>query len=121
MPRRACVRLQRVTESRNPQPRPVSQRISRSGPFPSPRKGRLSRNSSWKQRVPELRPHPLAVLELRAWARAYLWSVGEFGLHEAVDVLQRDAVYEGLIIKSGQDAVQAILRDAFHRFRECAV
>jgi hypothetical protein len=35
-------------------------------------------------------PPPLVVLELRAWARAYLWSIGELTLHEAQDVLQHE-------------------------------
>lgn len=69
------------------------------------------------QRVSHLQPDLVAVLELRAWARAYLWSVCEFGLHEAVDQLQADAAFEGLLDAIGQNAVQAILRDAFHQFR----
>ena len=60
---------------------------------------------------------PLAVFVARAEARAMLWAVGEFTLAEAVDVLQRAAERDGLVIKLGQERVQAIMRDAFHKFR----
>jgi hypothetical protein len=59
-------------------------------------------------------PAALAVLELRAWARAYLWSLGELELHEAVDVLQHDAERDGL----DPDTTQTILADAFAPYRE---
>lgn len=49
----------------------------------------------------------------RAWACAYLWAVGEYNLHEAVDVLQHDAECNNLFDRIGQDAVQKILSDAF--------
>ena len=52
----------------------------------------------------------------RAEARAYLWSINGFELAEAVDVLQRDAERDDLIKRIGQDAVQAILADAFRPF-----
>jgi hypothetical protein len=65
-------------------------------------------------------PSPREVLELRAWARAYLYSIGELTLHEAVDVLQRDAQRDGLIAELGRDAVQQILADAFGPYREGA-
>ena len=65
-------------------------------------------------------PAPRDVLELRAWARAYLYSIGELRLHEAVDVLQRDAQRDGLVAELGQDAVQQILADAFRPHRELA-
>ena len=54
----------------------------------------------------------------RAAARAYLWSVGEYELREAIDVLQHDAERDGLIDRIGQDAVQAILAQAFQPYRE---
>ena len=63
------------------------------------------------------KPSPLDVLELRAWARAYLYSIGELTLHQAVDVLQRDAQRDGLVAEIGQDAVQQILADAFGPYR----
>jgi hypothetical protein len=58
-------------------------------------------------------PSPRDVLELRAWARAYLYSIGEFSLHEAVDILQRDAQRDGVVRLIGQNAVQQIIADAF--------
>jgi hypothetical protein len=65
-------------------------------------------------------PAPIDVLELRAWARAYLWSIGELTRREAVDVLQHDAERDGLVEQIGQDGVQQILADAFAPFREAA-
>lgn len=56
----------------------------------------------------------------RASARAYLWAIGEYELSEAIDVLQAHAVRDGLIDQIGQDAVQAILADAFRPFWEVA-
>jgi hypothetical protein len=49
----------------------------------------------------------------RAEARAWLWSVGEITLHDAVDKLQADAVRDGLVDHIGQDTVQQIIADAF--------
>jgi len=63
---------------------------------------------------------PLDVLTLRASARAYLWSIGELTLHEARDVLQRDAERDGLVERIGQDGVQKILSDAFAPYREAS-
>jgi hypothetical protein len=65
----------------------------------------------------EIRIDPLAVFELRAWARAELYAACVYDLHEAVDVLQADAVSTGLVAGLGQDAVQRILADAFHEVR----
>jgi hypothetical protein len=65
-------------------------------------------------------PAPLDVLTLRAWARAYLWSIGELTLHEAGDVLWQDAEAAGLIELVGADGIQKILSDAFVPFREAA-
>ena len=62
----------------------------------------------------------LDVLTLRAWARAYLWSIGTLTLHEAGDVLQHDAERDGLVEEIGQDGVQKILSDAFAAYREAA-
>jgi hypothetical protein len=61
-------------------------------------------------------PEPISVLdcfELRCWARAYLFAACEFDLQTAVDVLQRDAVRDGLVDELGQDEVQAIMVEAF--------
>jgi hypothetical protein len=68
----------------------------------------------------ENRVDPIDVLELRAWARAYLWSIGELTRREAVDVLQHDAERDGLVDEIGQDGVQKILSAAFAPFREAA-
>jgi hypothetical protein len=65
----------------------------------------------------QIRIDPLAVFKARAEARAILWAACELDLHEAVDALQADAVSTGLVAGLGQDAVQAILCDAFHRVR----
>ena len=63
----------------------------------------------------QIRLDPLEVFVARAEARAMLWAACEFDLHEAVDVLQRDAERDGLVDELGQDAVQAILCRAFRR------
>jgi hypothetical protein len=70
--------------------------------------------------VPTRRVDPLDVLALRAWARAYLWSIGELTLHEARDVLQHDATRDGLVEQIGQDGVQKILSNAFAPYREAS-
>lgn len=59
----------------------------------------------------------LAVLELRSWARAYLFAVGELELADAVDTLQAFAVESGLVGRLGQDAVQMIIGCAFDEVR----
>jgi hypothetical protein len=66
-------------------------------------------------RQQQLRIAPLEVFRARAEARALLWQAGEFDLHEAVDVLQAAAVRDGLIDAIGQDAVQAIIAEAFRK------
>jgi hypothetical protein len=67
-----------------------------------------------------VRVDALKAFELRCWARATLWAAGEFDLHQAVDVLQRAAERDGLVEQLGQDAVQRLMRDAFHRVRDTA-
>jgi hypothetical protein len=63
-------------------------------------------------------PDPLAVFELRAWARAELYAACVFyDPPDAVDELQRNAERDGLVDGIGQDAVQRILADAFHGTR----
>jgi hypothetical protein len=57
------------------------------------------------------------LLRARAEARALLWQCGEFDLPTAVDALQAFAVETGMLDQIGQDAVQRILRDAFHSVR----
>jgi hypothetical protein len=63
---------------------------------------------------------PIEAFEARCDARAYLWSVGDLDLHDAVDQLQRDAERDGLVERVGQNAVQAIIADAFQSYRETA-
>jgi len=53
----------------------------------------------------------------RAESRAYLWSIGELSLREAVDVLQADAERDGLIEQIGQDQIQKILSECFASYR----
>jgi hypothetical protein len=53
------------------------------------------------------------IFAARCEARAILYAVGEFDLHEAVDVLQDAAARTGLVAALGQDAVQEILTAAF--------
>jgi hypothetical protein len=65
----------------------------------------------------QIRLDPLLAFKARAEARAILWAACEMDLHEAVDVLQADAVSTGLIDRPGQDAVQRILADAFGSVR----
>ena len=66
-----------------------------------------------------LQPHievVAAILEafwLRCWARACLVEHGMMFLQEAVDVLQDMAVSTGLVDLIGQDAIQAIMAEAF--------
>ena len=60
---------------------------------------------------------PLDAFIERVEARAYLWSIGELELHEAVDVLQADADRDGLIKRMGQDEIQKILNECFALYR----
>ena len=55
----------------------------------------------------------MAVLRARAQARAYLVTIGELSLTEAVDALQDYAITSGLVARIGQDAVQAIIAREF--------
>jgi hypothetical protein len=67
---------------------------------------------------PTTTPAPIDVLELRAWARAYLWAEDEIeNIPDAVDPLQTFAVESGLVAEIGQNAVQKILADAFGPYR----
>jgi hypothetical protein len=56
---------------------------------------------------------PVLVFTARAEARALLVATGELDLIDAVDALQAAAVASGLVHEIGQDAVQAIMADAF--------
>jgi hypothetical protein len=61
--------------------------------------------------------NPIDMLGARAEARAFLFAIGELELHQAVDVLQHDAVENGLVDQIGQDKVQDILAAAFAAVR----
>jgi hypothetical protein len=56
---------------------------------------------------------PVEVFRARCEALARLYACGEIDLHSAVDVLQDAAVKSGLIEMIGQDAVQAMMAEAF--------
>jgi hypothetical protein len=56
---------------------------------------------------------PLEVFIARCEARAHLVMTGDLELQEAVDGLQAGAIKLGLVEKLGQDAVQALMADAF--------
>jgi hypothetical protein len=58
-------------------------------------------------------PSAVKIFQAHAQARALLYPTGEFDLHGAVDALQEAAVATGLVNEIGQDAVQAILAEAF--------
>ena len=58
-------------------------------------------------------PTQLQVFNARCEARAVLYAGGHLDLHEAVDLLQADAVRLGLPDQFGQDKVQQILSRAF--------
>jgi hypothetical protein len=63
---------------------------------------------------------PLTAVDIfraRCEARALLYRVGALEVQEAVDLLQYAAVRTGLVNLVGQDAVQAIMADAFKRMR----
>jgi hypothetical protein len=57
------------------------------------------------------------VLIARTEARALLWQAGELDLHTAVDDLQVAAQASRLVAEIGQDAVQAIIAQAFEAVR----
>jgi len=68
-------------------------------------------------RKPAAKLDPVEIFRARSEARALLFAAGELDLHDAVDALQADAMRDGLVDQLGQDAVQAILRDAFQAVR----
>ena len=51
-------------------------------------------------------PTALDVFWARCEARAHLYAVGEFDLHDAIEVMQEHAVRHGLVDAFGQGAVQ---------------
>jgi hypothetical protein len=68
--------------------------------------------------ITEKRVDPLDAFIERASTRAYLWSIGEYELHEAVDQLEADARRDSLNKRIGIDGVQKILAAAFGPYRE---
>jgi hypothetical protein len=66
--------------------------------------------------ISEARVDVLDAFIERARARAYLYSIGELTLHEAVDELQQSAEQTGLVNRIGQDAVQGILATAIEDY-----
>jgi hypothetical protein len=67
------------------------------------------------RRSPKAAPTALDMFWACCEARAHLYAVGELDLNDAVCVLQERAVRHGLVAEIGQDAVQAIIAEAFHR------
>jgi hypothetical protein len=62
---------------------------------------------------PKAAPTALDMFWARCEPRAHLDAGGELDLHDAVDVLQERAMRHGLVAEIGQDAVQAIIVEAF--------
>jgi hypothetical protein len=54
----------------------------------------------------------------RCESRAILFGAGEIELCDAVDVLQAAAIASGLVEDIGQDAVQALMAQAFKLVRD---
>jgi hypothetical protein len=61
---------------------------------------------------------PLKCFRLRCWGRAYLYAAGEIDLIAAVDALQEEAEAAGFIDEIGQDAIQAMLAEAFFEVKD---
>jgi hypothetical protein len=59
------------------------------------------------------RPCPCRVFRLRCQAHALLVREGYSDFHEAVDCLQKAAVFTEVVKHLGQDAVQAIMAESF--------
>jgi hypothetical protein len=62
-------------------------------------------------------PTDLEMFRERCQARALLWALGELSMPEAVDALHEWSVGRGLVRELGQDAVQAIIAEAFAEVR----
>jgi len=60
----------------------------------------------------------LEIFRERCEARALLFAAGELDLHTAVDALEDNAECSGLVRDIGQDAVQAIMANAFRPYRK---
>ena len=72
---------------------------------------------SWKSEASPESITNAKIFKERCEARAILFAVGEYDLHDAVDVLQAAAEASGLVDQIGQDAVQAIISKAFANAR----
>ncbi len=59
----------------------------------------------------------LEILRARCEAKAHLFSIGEYDLHDAVDDLQHHAEWHGLVRLVGQDRVQRVIAEAFKPVR----
>ena len=57
------------------------------------------------------------MLAARAEARAYLYAIGDLEIAEAVDELEAYAHRSGLVREIGQDAVQAVIAQAFEHYQ----
>jgi hypothetical protein len=62
-------------------------------------------------------PTDLEIFAERCQARALLWALGELSMPEAVDAPHDWSVGRGLVDRLGQDAVQAIIAQAFAEVR----
>jgi len=62
-------------------------------------------------------PSDLEIFKGRCEARALLYALGELEMPEAVDALHEWSVGRGLVRELGQDAVQAIIAEAFGSIR----
>ena len=60
---------------------------------------------------------PIVAFQARCEARAYIWSKSQMDIHDAVDVLQIDAMRTGLVLLLGQDEVQKLISREFARLR----
>jgi len=58
-------------------------------------------------------PHPMDIFCERCEARAYLVEIGDLAFLDAVDALQADAEFDGLIDQFGQQIIQQIMAAAF--------
>jgi hypothetical protein len=58
-------------------------------------------------------PDPLDVFRERCEAQAYLVEAGAIAFLDAIDNLQTDAEWDGLVDRYGQDKIQLIMARAF--------
>jgi hypothetical protein len=58
-------------------------------------------------------PDPLDIFRERAGAKAMLVEYGDLAFLDAVDALQADAEFDGLVDQFGQETIQQIMACAF--------